>query len=59
MIKAPMSWEEGNKLVAEQGSGSNLATRLKHERDARGWTQARLASEMNRIGIPIPQTAIS
>lgn len=48
-----------SKLVTEYGSEENIATRIREEMQARGWSQAKLAKEMAANGYPIHQSAIS
>jgi transcriptional regulator with XRE-family HTH domain len=53
------SWAEGNALINAVGSERWLARRIRHERVARGWSQAGLSELMAASGHPLHQSAIS
>lgn len=56
----PVSWEEGNTLLAEFGAEQILAERITSERQARGWSQSELARQLKALGYEaIGQTVIS
>ncbi len=53
------SWSEGSRIVTAVGREDYLAARITAERNARGWSQERLAKEMKAIGCHMPQPSIS
>jgi len=54
-----LNWEEAGALLSATSSERELARRLTEERQARGWSQERLAREVTAVGVPLPQSAIS
>jgi len=46
-------------LLGDFGSEEHLAAHITARRKALGWSQDRLAEEMARVGVPVPQSAIS
>lgn len=46
-------------LLGDFGSEGHLAAHIATRRKALGWSQDRLADEMAKAGVPIPQSAIS
>src|SRR5215211_5310614 len=57
-----VTWDQGNKLVADLGSERHLKGphgRVRAEREARAWSQERLCKELAEVGCPIHQSAIS
>jgi transcriptional regulator with XRE-family HTH domain len=56
---SPSTWSEGHRFVTQVGREDHLAARITAERHSRGWSQETLAKEMEKIGCPIPQSAIS
>lgn len=55
----PLGWNEVSKLVNEVGNEKWLGRRIQTERKTRGWSQARLSAEMEQVGHPLHQSAIS
>jgi transcriptional regulator with XRE-family HTH domain len=58
-MSSAVSWTQGNELIAQVGREDYLAQRIQAERQARGWSQERLAKEMGKAACPLPQSAIS
>jgi transcriptional regulator with XRE-family HTH domain len=59
VVPEVFSWAEGNALINALGSERWLARRIRHERVARGWSQAGLSELMAASGHPLHQSAIS
>jgi len=53
------NWDEAGDLLSATSSERHLARRLTEERQARGWSQERLAREVTAVGVPLPQSAVS
>jgi hypothetical protein len=59
VVGDPLSWNEVSKLVNEVGNEKWLGQRIQTERKTRRWSQARLSTEMAKVGHPLHQSAIS
>jgi transcriptional regulator with XRE-family HTH domain len=56
---ADLTWRDGNEIVASTGGEKWLRERIVTERKSLKWSQQDLAEALDKVGVPLHQTAIS